>query len=119
MTDGDAAAAEREATRLAQEFWPLRFRMQGKLIALDRAIAQATSIDGPVIFTDAADATSSGASGDSNVDHQGPARRGLPQARARADRRRAGRGAPRTRPASARRSTSRSADRSIPGAFRR
>ena len=44
MTDGDAAAAEREATRLAEEFWPLRFRMQGKLIALDRAIAQA-SID--------------------------------------------------------------------------
>ena len=67
MTDGDAAAAEREATRLAQEFWPLRFRMQGKLIALDRAIAQAKSIDGPVIFTDAADATSSGASGDSNA----------------------------------------------------
>ena len=67
MTDGDAAAAEREATRLAQEFWPLRFRMQGKLIALDRAIAQARSIDGPVIFTDAADATSSGASGDSNA----------------------------------------------------
>jgi microcystin degradation protein MlrC len=67
MTDGDAAAAEREARRLAQEFWPLRFRMQGKLIALDRAIAQAKSIDGPVIFTDAADATSSGASGDSNA----------------------------------------------------
>ena len=60
-------AAEREATRLAQEFWPLRFRMQGKLIALDRAIAQAKSIEGPVIFTDAADATSSGASGDSNA----------------------------------------------------
>jgi microcystin degradation protein MlrC len=67
MTDGDAAAAEREATRLAQEFWPLRFRMQGKLIALERAIAQARSIEGPVIFTDAADATSSGASGDSNT----------------------------------------------------
>jgi microcystin degradation protein MlrC len=67
MTDGDAAVAEREATRLAQEFWPLRFRMQGKLIGLDRAIAQARSIDGPVIFTDAADATSSGASGDSNA----------------------------------------------------
>ena len=45
----------------------MRHRMQGKLIALDRAIAQAKSIDGPVIFTDAADATSSGASGDSNA----------------------------------------------------
>ena len=67
MTDGDATGAEREATRLAKEFWPLRHRMQGKLIALDRAVAQAKSIGGPVIFTEAADATSSGASGDSNT----------------------------------------------------
>lgn len=67
MTDGDTPSAEREAIRLAQEFWPQRFRMQGKLIAIDRAVAQAKSIDGPVIFTDAADATSSGASGDSNT----------------------------------------------------
>jgi len=67
LTDGDRATAEREAIRLAEEFWPLRFRMQGKLVPLDRAIAQARSIDGPVIFTDAADATSSGASGDSNL----------------------------------------------------
>ena len=66
MTEGDRAAAEKEATRLARDFWKLRFRMQGKLIAVDRAIAQAKSIDGPVIFTDAADATSSGASGDSS-----------------------------------------------------
>jgi microcystin degradation protein MlrC len=66
MTEGDRAVAEREATRLARDFWKLRFRMQGKLIAVDRAIAQAKSIDGPVIFTDAADATSSGASGDSS-----------------------------------------------------
>lgn len=67
LTDGDRETAEREATRLALEFWPLRFRMQGKLVPLDRAIGQARSIDGPVIFTDAADATSSGASGDSNA----------------------------------------------------
>jgi microcystin degradation protein MlrC len=67
MTDGDGTSAEREAVRLAQEFWSQRFRMQGKLIAIDRAVAQAKSIDGPVIFTDAADATSSGASGDSNT----------------------------------------------------
>lgn len=67
LTDGDRETAEREAIRLAEEFWPLRFRMQGKLVPLDRAIAQARSIDGPVIFTDAADATSSGASGDSNL----------------------------------------------------
>ena len=67
MTDGDPASAEREAVRLAEEFWPQRFRMQGKLVSLDRAIAQARSIDGPVVFTDAADATSSGATGDSNI----------------------------------------------------
>ena len=66
-TDGDPATAERESRRLAEEFWPLRFRMQGKLIGLERAIAQARTIDGPVVFTDAADATSSGATGDSNA----------------------------------------------------
>lgn len=66
-TAGDKATAEAEAIRLAAEFWPLRHRMQGKLVSLQRAIAQATSIDGPVIFTDAPDATSSGATGDSNV----------------------------------------------------
>ncbi len=83
-TDGDEATAKREALRLAQEFWPQRHRMQGKLIALDRAIAQAKTIAGPVAFTDAADATSSGATGDSNaiiaaLRAQGYARRVLAQ----------------------------------------
>ena len=41
--------------------------MQGKLISLERAVAQARTMVGPVLFTDAADATSSGASGDSNA----------------------------------------------------
>jgi len=67
VTDDAPETARREAERLAAEFWPQRFRMQGKLIALDRAIAQAKTIEGPVVFTDAADATSSGATGDSNV----------------------------------------------------
>jgi microcystin degradation protein MlrC len=67
MTDGDVARAQQEAIRLAEEFWAQRFRMQGKLIPIGRAIAQAKSISGPVLFTDAADATSSGASGDSNL----------------------------------------------------
>ncbi|MGV3651848.1 MAG: M81 family metallopeptidase [Devosia sp.] len=66
-TDRDAETAQREAVRLAEEFWPQRFRMQGKLIGLDRAIAQAKTMKGPLIFTDAADATSSGATGDSNA----------------------------------------------------
>jgi microcystin degradation protein MlrC len=66
-TNGDQTTATREATRLAEAFWPLRHRMQGKLISLERAIAQARTINGPVVFTDAADATSSGATGDSNL----------------------------------------------------
>lgn len=67
VAEQDGSWAQQEAVRLAQEFWPLRHRMQGKLIALDRAIAQAKWMQGPLVFTDAADATSSGASGDSNV----------------------------------------------------
>ncbi len=66
-TAGDAAAAEREALRLAREFWPLRHRMQRKLISLERAIAHGATIAGAMMFTDAAVATSSGATGDSNL----------------------------------------------------
>ncbi len=66
-TAADEALAKSEALRLAREFWPLRHRMQGKLVTLERAITQASSIAGPVLFTDAADATSSGATGDSNL----------------------------------------------------
>jgi microcystin degradation protein MlrC len=60
-------AAECEIVQIARAFWAQRHRMQGKLIALGKAIAQARTMSGPVIFTDAADATSSGATGDSNV----------------------------------------------------
>ena len=67
VTDGDEEAARAEAERIANEFWPMRHRMQGKLIPLERAIAQARTIAGTVCFTDAADATSSGATGDSNA----------------------------------------------------
>ena len=70
-TDGQADVAQQQALQLAREFWPLRQRMQGKFSSLERAIAQARSIAGPVIFTDAADATSSGATGDSNLILQG------------------------------------------------
>lgn len=66
-TDNNAEVATQEALRLAEEFWALRHRMQGKFISLERAIAQAKTIQGPVVFTDAADATSSGATGDSNI----------------------------------------------------
>lgn len=61
------AETEAAVAKLAEDFWAQRHRMQGKLIALDKAIAQARTMTGPVIFTDAADATSSGATGDSNA----------------------------------------------------
>ncbi len=68
VTDGDPARAEREAVQMATDFWAVRERLQQPLISLDEAVAlteQNTS--GTVILTDAADATSSGASGDSNA----------------------------------------------------
>ena len=67
VAESDGQLASAEAVRLSEEFWANRVRMQSKLIALDRAIAQARQMAGPVIFTDAADATSSGATGDSNA----------------------------------------------------
>jgi len=66
-TDGQEELASKEAIRLAEEFWPLRYRMQGKFNSLEDAIAQASGMKGPIVFTDAADATSSGATGDSNI----------------------------------------------------
>jgi microcystin degradation protein MlrC len=66
-TDGDQALAEREAVKLANDFWPNRAKMQGILIGLEESVSRAAKMKGPVAFTDAADATSSGASGDSNA----------------------------------------------------
>ncbi|MEQ9814646.1 MAG: M81 family metallopeptidase [Azospirillaceae bacterium] len=65
--DGDRAAMAAEAEALAARFWAQRHRLQGKFISLDMAIEQSRYITGPVVFTDAPDATSSGASGDSNL----------------------------------------------------
>ncbi len=67
VTDNDPALAERSAIGLAQQFWSQRHRMQAALIPLPDAIRAATTISGPVTFTDAADAPSSGASGDSSA----------------------------------------------------
>jgi microcystin degradation protein MlrC len=65
ITDNNAQLAMSEANRLAERFWQQRGQMQANLVDLEVAIAQAREMKGPVIFTDAADATSSGASGDS------------------------------------------------------
>ncbi len=68
VTDGDAALAEREAVEMAENFWAVRERLQQPLISLDEAAALTKqNASGTVILTDAADATSSGASGDSNA----------------------------------------------------
>lgn len=72
VTDGDEDRAEREALAMANEFWAVREQLQQPLISLDEAVSitkeaiEATS-GGTIILTDAADATSSGASGDSNA----------------------------------------------------
>ncbi|MDA1297286.1 MAG: M81 family metallopeptidase [Chloroflexi bacterium] len=66
-TDGDADAAERGALEMTAAFWPNRARMQAALVGLEEAVSRAAGMRGPVAFTDAADATSSGASGNSNA----------------------------------------------------
>jgi microcystin degradation protein MlrC len=67
VTDNDPGLAEQGAVSLAEEFWAQRHRMQATLTPLDDAICEAKTLSGPVTFTDAADAPSSGASGDSSA----------------------------------------------------
>jgi microcystin degradation protein MlrC len=67
VTNGDPDLAAQEATRLAEKFWSYRQHLQAQLTPLEEAIARARRSQGTVIFMDPADATSSGASGDSNV----------------------------------------------------
>ncbi len=67
ITDDEPELAEAEALHIAQAFWDRRAQMQPTLIEPGEAVRQANEMPGPVIFTDAADATSSGATGDSNA----------------------------------------------------
>ncbi|CAN5503316.1 M81 family metallopeptidase [soil metagenome] len=67
VTDNDPERASREAIGLAEKFWADRARMQAPLVSLEEAVAEAKKATGTVILVDAADATSSGASGDSNA----------------------------------------------------
>lgn len=68
VTDNDPALAEREALCIAEDFWSNHEKMQVPLVSLDEMtrIAAATH-SGTLGLVDAADATSSGASGDSNA----------------------------------------------------
>jgi microcystin degradation protein MlrC len=66
-TDNDPARAEREAIQIAQEFWEMREHLQQPLTSLDESVRLAAAAKGRVVLVDAADATSSGATGDSNA----------------------------------------------------
>lgn len=68
VTDNDPELAEREAIRIAESFWPNRHRMKVPLVSLDEmATCMLQPCRGTIALIDAADATSSGASGDSNA----------------------------------------------------
>jgi microcystin degradation protein MlrC len=67
VTEGDPERAKREAVRLAEEFWEHHGRMQARLTSLEESVRLAAATKGTVVMMDAADATSSGAPGDSNA----------------------------------------------------
>ncbi len=68
VMDGDESAARSQATELAHRFWRHHEKMQVPLTSLEASVRMATEVDaGTVVMMDAADATSSGASGDSNA----------------------------------------------------
>jgi microcystin degradation protein MlrC len=68
VTDNDSERAESEALRIAQSFWPNRHQMRVPLISLDEMATRLLQpCHGTIAIVDAADATSSGASGDSNA----------------------------------------------------
>ena len=66
ITDDNQTEAERIALELTADFWANREKMQSNLIPLEGSVEKASSMPGPIIFTDAADAPSSGSPGDSN-----------------------------------------------------
>jgi microcystin degradation protein MlrC len=68
VTDNDPVRAEREALRIASLFWEHHEKMQVPLTSLaDATRMTKANASGTVVLVDAADATSSGASGDSNA----------------------------------------------------
>ncbi len=66
VTDGDEALARDECSRLAQEVWERRRDYLPELVPLEEAVRRAhEQRDGLVVLSDSADATTSGAPGDS------------------------------------------------------
>jgi len=66
-TDDDSARATAEAERIGKFMWDRREKFQAALTPIDTAIRLAEETEGLTVFSDAADATASGASGDSNA----------------------------------------------------
>ena len=67
VTDGDEALAKQAALEMAEKFWQYHEQMQVPLVSLEDSVRQAAEVtSGTVVMMDAADATSSGASGDGN-----------------------------------------------------
>ncbi|MGE3779729.1 MAG: M81 family metallopeptidase, partial [Pirellulaceae bacterium] len=66
-TDQDPERAEREALALARFMWGHRHQFQARLTPLADALAQAEGCPGLTALSDGADATASGAPGDSNA----------------------------------------------------
>ena len=67
-TNDDENLAVTSATEVAQDFWDVREKLQAQLTPLAQAVQMACDAKiGTTILVDAADATSSGASGDSNA----------------------------------------------------
>jgi len=67
VTDGHPERARRAALGMAEGFWEVRERLQAPLTSIAEAVRIASQTEGAVILTDAADAPSSGATGDSNA----------------------------------------------------
>jgi microcystin degradation protein MlrC len=67
VTDNNPQRAEREAIRIANLFWAMREHLHQPLTPLRESVHRAAEATGRVVLVDAADATSSGASGDSNA----------------------------------------------------
>ena len=65
VADGDPAAAQGIADRLAEEIWEARGELRRSFYTIDQAIDEAeASAEAPVVFADIADNPGSGASGD-------------------------------------------------------
>ncbi len=68
VTNNDPARAEREALAMAADFWSVHEQLQQPLTSLNMAAQAALEMQaGTLVLVDAADATSSGAPGDSNA----------------------------------------------------